>query len=259
MPQRIHNLSKWVLVNEGNSLRFDNPKQRNVELDVNCPDEVRFYVLEDLADREEDPERISDLEAGREVDPIVVDAGPLKKLKSLADAPVSDRRAVTFLGIAKGRDRFEFTVAGAFDLVVVGGAAYVYTIDSAELGTNIVAPVIFTRIANRRQRNPQLEMMEYQMRLNSERMYAALEQESLRRHQALERRLEAYAPERNQGTPLAPTRQQQPAAGDRGPTPDARSGEAGADADQSGDRRAPAARGAAAGPADDKGKAKPAT
>lgn len=261
MPQRIFNLSKWKLLPEGQGLFFDNQKVRNVAVDVNCPHEVAFYVLEQLADREYDPERLDDLEAGRDVGPIVVDAAPLTRRqgdspsgkKAAAEAPVSDGRAVTFLGLAKGRDRFEFGVSGAFELVVVGGPAYVYTVDSADLATRVVAPVIFTRIANRRQRNPQLEMMEYQMRLNQNRMYAELEQESARRMQAMEKRLESYATERHQGTPLAPARAVEPAQGGGGTPPDAPAGKDGADESESGAGKPAAKGGKAPAVADHKG------
>lgn len=257
MPQKIHNLSKWTLLKEGSGMAFHNPKPRMVDIDVNCPSEVQFWVLETLEDREFDQARVEDLEAGRDVDPIVVDSAPIAPAlkKSLAAAPAVDGRAVTFLGLAKGRDRFSFAVSGAFDLVVVGGPAYVYSIDSDDLATRIVAPIIFTRIANRRQRNPQLEMMDYQMRLNSSRMYAALEEESARRIEAVERKLERYVAERNQGTPIGNPRVAKPAPAGGRPASDAPAGEVGEDEGQESAGEKLAGK-KAAKPADDKGKAK---
>lgn len=186
MNQRLHNLNKWVFLPEGQSLEFRNGRQRTVILEVNTPEDVWFYVLQDDDDVDGNPERLRDEEAGRPI--------PRRHDVSVSSAD-DDGRAVTFLARVRGRDRLEFAVDGAFGLLAEGGGAYIYTIDSQDVSTKIVAPVIFTRIADRKQRNPHLEMMEYQMKLNIQRRLAAMEAESERRLKALEER---YAPKRNQ-------------------------------------------------------------
>lgn len=185
MNQRVHNLSKWRFVPEGQLVRYGLDKARTVVLEVNCPSEVAFYVIQDRSAVLNDPERLSDEAAGR------------LRPDTVGPQPDGDNRLISFVGLCKGRDRLEFAVDGAFDLVVEGGPAYVFSADGLDIATEITAPVIFTRIANRRQRNPHLEMMEYQMRLNQERMIAELEAEQARRLDALEKRLESYVPQRD--------------------------------------------------------------
>lgn len=211
MSQRIHNLSKWVRLGEGKGLSFAKAKRRTVVLDVNCPSQVAFYVLHDGV--------VEGMEDGE---------GPL------------------FLGVAEGRDTFEFGVDGGFTLLAEGGEAYVYTADGQQIETRIVSPVVFTRIANRRQRNPQLELMQYRMRLNQDARMKALEAEAERRVAAMEARLEQYMPERIGGTALggttvAPGRSAADAAAgvDADPEPEV----AVADADVGGDAVRPSGKG----------------
>lgn len=183
MAQRMHNLSKWRFVKEGEGVIFRNTRRRLVTLEVNCPDRVAFYISQDLEQLERNPEVLEDLQLGRSRDGL-----PLEE--------VDGGRGVVFIGTALGRDRFEFNVDGAFELVVHGGNAYVYSADSQDVAAHIVAPIVFTRIANRRQRNPHLEMIEYQMRLNQARFQQELRDEADRRLGDLERR---YAAQRGSG------------------------------------------------------------
>lgn len=188
MTQRIHNLSKWALVEEGQSIAFLNMRRRTVILEVNAPAPVCLYVVQDAEDVRSNPERIADEEAGRkrgELPPAVK-----------GDEPV-------FLAfILGGRERVEFAVDGAFELLTEGGNCYIYTADSQDIAMRVVAPLIYTKIANRRARNPHLELMQYQMRLNQERFQAELRDEMERRIAALETGRERYAERRNQGTPI---------------------------------------------------------
>lgn len=187
MAQRIHNLSKWRFLEEGKGMAFTSDKQRMVVLDVNCPQETAFYVLQKKEDVASDPETILDEDGGRE--------------KNREFLPYEDRdrdSVLTFLGLASGRDRFEFGVEGSFELIVEGGSAYIYTADGEVHATHVVAPVIFTRIANRRQRNPHLEMMMYRERMNRERFERDLLAEIDRRVQEkVEGSQKQYAPQRD--------------------------------------------------------------
>lgn len=185
MNQRIHNLSKWRFLEEGHAMHYPGRAQRTVIVDVNCPDEVCFYIRQDAEDVLADPEIQTDEAFGRR--------GGREAAAAAAEAGGS----LVFIAVCKGRDRLEFAVDGPFDLVVEGGSAYVFSTDGQDIATRIVAPEIYTRIANRRQRNPHLEMIQYQMRLNQERFQRQLEDESKRRIEALEKRLETYAPQRD--------------------------------------------------------------
>lgn len=184
MSQRIHNLTKWRSLKDGDAIAFDNPKPRTVIIDVNCPSEVRFYVQQDLETLRTDEERLRDHAAGR------VPSGD------------GDDREISFVGVCKGRDRLEFSVSGAFELLVDGGEAYIHSAEGQDTATRVVAPVIFTKIANRRARNPHLEMIQYEMRRNQEAFFASMQAEADRRAKALEEGFEAYAAAKYKGTPL---------------------------------------------------------
>lgn len=194
MNQRIHNLSKWRFLPEGEALHFSGRAQRTVVVDVNCPQEVCFYIRQDPEDERLDPERERDEEAGR------VAQGDSALGRAASD---DDGGSVSFIAVCKGRDRLEFGVDGSFDLLTEGGSAYVFSHDGVDIATRVIAPVIFTRIANRRQRNPHLEMMEYQMRLNQQRFMDGVRAEVERRVGALERKEEEYVPQRDIRAPDA--------------------------------------------------------
>lgn len=185
--QRVFNLSKWRLIEEGEAVTFGNVRARTVILEVNAPARMQLFVCQDVATIANEEERQRDAAAGRPIAALPVGSG--------------DDGLTQFLALVEGRQRIEFAVAGRFELLAVGGPCYFYTADGMELATRIVAPVIYTRLANRRQRNPHLEMMEYQMRLNQERFAAAVAAEANRRIEALERKLESYAPQRDIRTP----------------------------------------------------------
>lgn len=173
MAQRLHNLSKWERF-EG-SLVFENPEPRMVKIDVNCPLETEFYVEREQDAVLFDPERKADALGRRDMKPLVTR---------------------TFLGLARGRDQFEFYVEGAFTLHA-SEECWFFTIDSVRIATEIIAPVIFTRVANRRQRNPHLEMMEFQMNRNLTRRLEAMQAETDRRIEAITAGVERHAPQRD--------------------------------------------------------------
>lgn len=104
-----------------------------------------------------------------------------------------------FLALVKGRERIEFGVERAFKVVADGGPVWLYTFDGQETAFVIENPYIFTRIADRKQRNPHQELVEYQMRENIRRMGEQLKAESERRLLEVEQKLrKAYAPKRDQ-------------------------------------------------------------
>lgn len=89
-----------------------------------------------------------------------------------------------FLAVVEGRDALEFSANGPFDLLVMGGTAAVYTADGDDWSVSEVDGETFTRIVERKVRNPELELMMYQAQQNAEARFAAQSEE-------LERRLTA--------------------------------------------------------------------
>lgn len=184
MGQKNFNLDKWTLIEEGSALTYTRTKPRNVAIDVNCPGDTHFYVVVDVVEIDNDPKKLEEVAAGRD----------------RMDSEATGQRSF-FLGLAKGRDRFEFAVPGAFRLYVENGPAYVTSSDGEFVHTEIPPEdrPIFTKVARRRERNPHLEMIEYTMRQNQNAFMAQIEAEMERRERTLEER---YA-ERQPPKPLA--------------------------------------------------------
>lgn len=99
---------------------------------------------------------------------------------------LDDQQLVAVL--APGFHTVEFMAAGTVSLIAAkqdGAQVWYQTADDEPTYVEVVDPVIFTRIANRRHRNPELEEMMYRMQLNVERRLAAQAEEL---EQALSRR-----------------------------------------------------------------------
>lgn len=229
--QRIHNLSKWVYVET--SMVFDNPEPRLVKVEVNCPDATQFFVTRDSFDVENDPERQTDRAAHRDITP---------------------RADTVFLGLAEGRDGFEFWVEGPFRLEP-SEPCWIFTVDSIRIANKVIAPLVFTRIANRRARNPHLEMMEFQMKRNTEARLQAMAREMERRIKATEDGLERFKAERQPRAPAALVGRKEPEQDRREPEPAQPAGTGGAHEDQGEKGGKPAKSGKAPVAGDDGGKA----
>lgn len=78
-----------------------------------------------------------------------------------------------FLCKVDGRDRVEFSVDGPFDLTADGGELRFYTVDGADFTMEKVDHDSFTRIVQRRERNPEIEHMMYLMHQNTEKRIAS--------------------------------------------------------------------------------------
>lgn len=75
----------------------------------------------------------------------------------------------TLLGLVEGRDVIEFaTHGGSFSIEVADADVWVYTIDGEDVSFANEAAQTFTKIMERRTRNPDLEMMHYMMRRNQQ-------------------------------------------------------------------------------------------
>lgn len=158
--QRMFNLRKWTTLAEGAGLSFKSMRARVVKLDVNSETEVSLYI------------QYPDGVFTYDIDGTVVEE---------VVAPGS----TYFLALVKGRDTLETFVDGKFDLLVQGGNLAVYTADGDDVHATVVDPVIFTRIAERKARNPELEAIERRMYLNQERRLASQMADMDRRYGAL--------------------------------------------------------------------------
>lgn len=76
-----------------------------------------------------------------------------------------------FLSRSVGRDTVEFHCGGSFNLVS-DGEIFIYTADGEQIHHEVVDPVIFTRITERRQINPEILAIQRMMNLNIERRLA---------------------------------------------------------------------------------------
>lgn len=76
-----------------------------------------------------------------------------------------------FLARVEGRDTVEFHTGGAFTLVS-DGEVFVYTAGMEHIHHVAVDPVIFTRITERRQVNPEIAAIQRLMQINIERRLA---------------------------------------------------------------------------------------
>lgn len=196
MSQRIFNLSKWCYLPEGSTMPFPNRRRRNVVLEVNSEGTASLYVVQEKEAVDGNPEKLNDEEAGRPRRTIL----PKAAMWGDEETPrASAGHVATFLcSVGRGRDTIDFAVDGAFDLLAVGGDVHIYSQDSLQHEVHVLDPLVFTRIANRRQRNPQLEMMMWQQRQNMERRLNALAEDAERRIVAAEKGArERYAKERD--------------------------------------------------------------
>lgn len=138
MTQRVFNVEKWVLLDEGQSYLLqsdDEEKSRAVHLEVNAPSRVQLWLLDDRT------------RLGGEVDQL-------------------------FLAAVDGRDKVEFYVSGTVRLVVEGGPVWIYTIDGEDVSIETEPSETFTRILERRRRSPEVEAIIREMNFNLERRFA---------------------------------------------------------------------------------------
>lgn len=105
----------------------------------------------------------------------------------------------TLLGLVEGRDVLEFqTHGGAFAIAVEDADAWVFTIDGEDISFSIPEATTFTKLVERRQRNPEVEMMQYMMQRN---MNAILENQREQLEQLLDQRERASAARAAQSSP----------------------------------------------------------
>ncbi|QCS37063.1 hypothetical protein [Tortoise microvirus 47] len=103
---------------------------------------------------------------------------------------VENEEGPRFLAVAgPGLETIEFSAAGKFAVMAddAAGEVQYQTAEGEPTFAVVVDPVIFTRIANRRHRNPELEEIMYRMQTNMERRLA---QQAGEMEAALARRLQ---------------------------------------------------------------------
>lgn len=128
-----------------------------------------------------------------------------------------------FLAVVYGRDRIEFSVDGPFDLWSDTGELWFYTVDGADFTVSVVDHASFTRIVERRVRNPELEFMMHTMYQNMERRLAATADELKEQYERRERQRSAAAaaPVTNGDTASGQTKQSvKPDEPSKGPSKD---------------------------------------
>lgn len=123
----------------------------------------------------------------------------------------------TLLAVVTGRDVIEFaTHGGMFSIEVTGADVFVYTVDGENFSFAKPDAVKFTKMIERRARNPEVEYMQYMMRENHRVM---LEQQA----EQFERMRAEF--QRNQPAPAAQPEPSGDAAGSAGkPEPDGGAG-----------------------------------
>lgn len=97
---------------------------------------------------------------------------------------------LVFLALFSGRDTIEFVTEGKVGLLADGADCWLYTADGDDVSSIVEAPVSFTRVMQRRQRNPELERIAAEMRFNTERR---LEKQADELAALFERRLAAIS------------------------------------------------------------------
>lgn len=80
----------------------------------------------------------------------------------------------TFLALVEGRDVIEFVAPASSSITVDGGELWCHTFDGEVLSVEVADAVKLTKMVTRRPRNHEMELMAYEMRRNSEQMYATI-------------------------------------------------------------------------------------
>lgn len=134
--QRMFNLDKWQTIGDGSAIHFAAERPRAVRLELNAEGVSLLYVLRKPLEGSEDAE------------------------------------SARFLARVEGRDTVEFVTDGPYSLVCEGAPCAVYTVDGERWSHKEVSPVVFTKIAQRRHRAPELEAIQRHMYVNMERRLA---------------------------------------------------------------------------------------
>lgn len=223
----MFNLRKWATLTEGSALSYAAARPRVVKFEVNAPGEVMLHLRYPDGAFQQVPNENG---LGTQVVEIIPPG------------------AMYFLATVKGRETLETFVDANFELVGEGGTCFLYTADGDDVSSVVLDPVIFTKIAERRARNPEIEAIERRMYLNQqlrldqqmadmERRYGGLltaAEERLRHAEIRARERERAAPTGAATAPVEPSAEGDepaPKQGARSGSDDTASGGKGASAD----------------------------
>lgn len=128
MVVRIQNIGKWAALAPGDILPLLGEGLRKVRLEVNCPAPTRFDVVENI----------------------------------------NGENKLTFLAVVVGHETLEFSVTGAEAHIAPTSDSEVwfFTNDGDDVSFEVPGAVSFTKVMNRRTRNPAQEMMMFKMEQN---------------------------------------------------------------------------------------------
>lgn len=125
------------------------------------------------------------------------DVANLRRVRIDFNAPfpvrlyVSDSEGVsTFLALVHGKDVVEFAIEGEFAITTEGGPVWMHTVEGEDFSFSIPDAETFTKLIERRARNPEVEMMKYAMEAN---MKAMLDAQRADLERLLDRRAAAAA------------------------------------------------------------------
>lgn len=167
--QRLGSLDKWFRLVEGEAAQFTNERPRNVRIEVNAPVKVALEYI-DLR-----PETAGE---------------------------------VHFLALVEGLDVIEFGSFGPFQLAVGAGEVMLNTVDGIDVSRRVIGAQPFTKIVERRRRDPQMEYMfqkmQENMQFNLARQAAEYDALFTRRTAALEAQLAATSAPSGAGSVPAP-------------------------------------------------------
>lgn len=97
-----------------------------------------------------------------------------------------------FLAHVCGRDQIEFLARGPFRLLTSDRECFIRSDDSTTIHAVVEAPESFTKVMNRRHRNPELEAMMRAMKSNFDRQLAKQAEHA---EQLIQRSIAAFAPQ----------------------------------------------------------------
>lgn len=165
---RLGSLTKWHRIASGEAVHFPGKKTRTVIVEVNSPGVATYWVT--LHDKDQRTLKAQEAEEAQ---------------RTREEVDYSDY----LVGTVRGRGSIEFSVTGSFDLYPDGcDEAYIYSHDNLKMVNHVVAPLVYTRIANRRMRNPEQERIEWELKQNQRRFLEELSLEQERRLADMERR-----------------------------------------------------------------------
>lgn len=136
MTIKFDNLDKWASLPVGSFLQLPGgEKPRRLRVEVNCPL----------------PTRIDVVEHGRDA-------------------------KLTHLAVVQGRETIQFVATDLVELVFTSeDEVWYFTSDGDQIAVEIPEATSFTKIASRRARNPELEMLMFKQQQNIERRMASMQ------------------------------------------------------------------------------------